>query len=369
MTRLSTIIATADDPRWARVVARDRTADGSFWYSVATTSVYCRPSCPSRTCNPKNVTLHATLAQARATGCRACRRCDPDAAGTDRTHPAVLRACRMIEGAEDIPALRALAAHVGLSAWHLHRLFKAATGVTPHAYATAHRHGRVRHELGRATTITDAYVAAGFGSGGRFYSDADAALGMSAGRYRDGGSREDIQFALGVSTLGHVLVASASRGVAAILLGDDPKALLTDLATRFPKARLTGDDPAYRTVVQTVIALIEEPAAGLALPLDIRGTAFQHRVWQALRAIPVGTTLTYTDLARQIGAPAAVRAVASACAANPLAVAVPCHRIVRADGGLAGYAWGVDRKRALLQCERAASIEPCSPRRSTGSRR
>ncbi len=347
--------SVADDPRWAQVVARDKSADGEFWYSVSTTGVYCRPSCPSRGALPKNVGLHATLEEARATGCRPCKRCRPDGPSPDEADSAlVTKACRRIEAGEEGPSLAELAAAVGRSPGHLHRLFKARTGLTPKAYAAAHRAARVRERLVGQGTVTAAIYGAGFNSSGRFYEQANEILGMTPSRYRAGGADEEIRFAIGESSLGAILVASSARGVAAILLGADPDALARDLQDRFPMARLVGADPDYEAVVATVVAFVEAPGLGLDLPLDVRGTAFQQRVWQALRDIPVGQTLSYTDIAARIGSPTSVRAVAGACAANNIALAIPCHRVVRSDGALSGYAWGVERKRRLLATEAAA---------------
>ncbi|AQS87837.1 O6-methylguanine-DNA methyltransferase [Neoasaia chiangmaiensis NBRC 101099] len=352
-------LATVEqDPRWARIVARDRNADGQFWYSVLTTGVYCRPSCPSRRCNPANVTLHATLAEARATGCRPCRRCHPDEVAAHPVHPAIATACRLIETAEETPTLDEIATAVGLSAYHFHRLFKAATGITPKAYADAHRADRLRRDIGKSRTVTDAIQAAGYGSSNRFYDDATNPLGMTPSRYRAGGIRENLRVATGASALGTVLVATSDKGIAAILIGDDADALRRDLRNRFPKAQLIDGDADHARRIATVIAFVEAPQIGLDLPLDIRGTAFQQCVWQALRAIPPGSTANYTAIAQRIGAPRAVRAVAGACAANPLAVAVPCHRVIRTDGALSGYAWGTERKRSLLDRENGASRPP-----------
>ncbi|WP_043649896.1 bifunctional DNA-binding transcriptional regulator/O6-methylguanine-DNA methyltransferase Ada [Chitinilyticum litopenaei] len=341
-----------DDPRWARIVARDRTADGQFWYSVSTTGVYCRPSCPSRLARPEHVRLHDTLASARASGCRPCLRCHPDEPAADSRHAELIaRACRLLAAQDEAPPLAALAAQLGLSPGHLHRLFKAQTGLTPKAYASAQRAEKLRAALPQADSVTSAAYAAGFNSSGRFYEQSTALLGMTPSRYRAGGEREAIRFAIGQSALGAILVASSAHGVVAILLGDDPEALLRELQDRFSRAQLIGADAAYETLVAQVVALVEAPGLGHALPLDVRGTAFQQRVWQALRQIPAGQTVSYSELAARIGQPRAVRAVASACAANSLAVAIPCHRVVRTDGALAGYAWGIDRKRELLARE------------------
>lgn len=351
-------LATADDPRWARILVRDKSADGRFWYSVATTGVYCRPSCASRGANPRNVVIHDTLAQAKATGFRPCKRCRPDDPSAEaETAALVARACRMIEDSEEPPALDDLAAAAGRSPGHFHRLFKATTGLTPKAYAAAHRAARVRRELEAGGRVTDAIYGAGFNSSGRFYESAGAMLGMTPTRYRSGGTDENLHFAVGQTALGAILVASSRKGVAAILLGDDPEALVHELQDRFPKARLVGGDAEYERLIARVVAFVEAPEIGLDLPLDIRGTAFQQRVWQTLRAIPAGETVSYTEVANRIGEPKAVRAVAVACAANRLAVAIPCHRVVRNDGALSGYAWGVERKRALL--DREALDEAC----------
>lgn len=343
-----------DDPRLARVIARDKTADGQFWYSVSTTGVYCRPSCPSRTANSGNIRLHDSVESARAAGFRPCRRCDPDGPSLEAKHAALVeRACRLIEQSEEEPALADIASTVGLSPSHLHRIFKANTGLTPKAYAAAHRAGRVRNSLTTGNTVTEAIYAAGFNSSGRFYAESTDILGMTPARYRAGGTGEAIRFAIGQSSLGAILVASSDQGVTAVLLGDDPDGLIDDLHDRFPMARLIGADRDYEDLVARVVGLVESPGLGADLPLDVRGTAFQQRVWQALRGIPAGTTATYADVAQRIGAPKSVRAVAGACAANNIAVAIPCHRVVRSDGALSGYAWGVERKRILLEREAA----------------
>jgi AraC family transcriptional regulator of adaptative response/methylated-DNA-[protein]-cysteine methyltransferase len=343
---------TTEDPRWARIVARDRSADGEFWYSVATSGVYCRPSCPSRGANPKNVQIHDTLDAAKATGFRPCKRCRPDGPSIEAENAAIVaQACRRIEESEDEPSLADLAAAAGRSTGYFHRIFKAATGLTPKAYASAHRAARVREGLAAGDSVTGAMYGAGFNSSGRFYEKSTDLLGMTPSRYRAGGTDEEIRFAIGDTSLGAILVASSAKGVAAILLGADPQALVRELQDRFPKARLIGADPDYEALVAHVVGLVENPALGLDLPLDVRGTAFQQRVWQALQQIPVGQTASYAEIARRIGEPKAVRAVAGACAANHLAVAIPCHRVVRTDGALSGYAWGVERKRALLERE------------------
>jgi AraC family transcriptional regulator of adaptative response/methylated-DNA-[protein]-cysteine methyltransferase len=343
---------TANDPRWTRIVARDRSADGEFWYSVMTTGVYCRPSCASRGANPRNVQIHDTLESAKATGFRPCKRCHPDGPSIEAENAAIIaQACRRIEASEDEPSLADLAAAAGRSTGYFHRIFKAATGLTPKAYAGAHRAAKVRDGLASGNSVTGAIYEAGFNSSGRFYEKSTDLLGMTPSRYRAGGADEEIRFAVGQTSLGAILVASSTKGVAAILLGTEPEALVRELQDRFPKARLIGADRDYEALVARVVGLVEEPMLGLDLPLDVRGTAFQQRVWQALQQIPAGQTVSYAEIARRIGAPKAVRAVAGACAANHIAVAIPCHRVVRNDGALSGYAWGVERKRALLERE------------------
>ncbi len=269
-------------------------------------------------------------------------------------HAAIVAgACRRIAAAGQVPSLESLASDAGLSPFHFHRIFKAITGVTPRAYAEAHRAGRVRAELARGRSVTEAIYGAGFNSNSRFYERADRVLGMKPASFRDGGAGTSIRFAVGQCSLGAILVAQSERGICAILLGDDAERLVHDLQDRFPKARMVGGDPAFEDVVARVVGMVEQPALGMDLPLDVRGTAFQQRVWQALQEIPPGETASYAAIAGRIGAPRAVRAVARACAANPLAVAIPCHRVVRRDGDLSGYRWGVERKRALLGREAA----------------
>jgi AraC family transcriptional regulator, regulatory protein of adaptative response / methylated-DNA-[protein]-cysteine methyltransferase len=344
--------SVADDPRWARVIARDRTADGLFWYSVVTTGVYCRPSCASRHANPKNVQLHDSLEAAKTTGFRPCKRCNPDGGSIECENAAIVaRTCRLIEESEEEPALNDLAEAVGRSTSHFHRLFKATTGLTPKEYAVAHRAAKVRESLEEGHSVTEAIYGAGFNSSGRFYENATNMLGMTPTQYRAGGANEEIRFAVGQSSLGAILVASSKKGVASILLGDDPEALVRNLQDRFPKAHLIGGDKEYETLVARVVGFVEAPEIGLDLPLDVRGTALQQRVWRALTEIPVGETVSYAEIACRMGVPKSTRAVAGACAANNLAVAIPCHRVVRKDGSVSGYAWGIERKRALLDKE------------------
>lgn len=348
------LTATERDPRWARVLARDAAADGSFVYSVATTGVFCKPSCASRRARPQNVRFHADAAAARAAGFRPCKRCRPDGGSLAEEHAAlVAAACRRIEREDTPPALDDLAQQAGMSPFHFHRVFRRIAGVTPKEYAAAQRARRVRAALPAATSVTAALYDAGYNSNGRFYEDSARVLGMTPRNYRAGGVRQRIRFAVAQCTLGALLVARSERGVCAITLGDDPDVLLRDLQDRFPRAELLGTDADFDATVARVVAFVEEPALGLDLPLDIRGTAFQQRVWKALQQIPAGETASYAEIAQRIGAPKSARAVAQACAANALAVAVPCHRVVRTDGALSGYRWGIERKRALLEREGA----------------
>lgn len=342
----------ADAARWAAVSARDPAADDRFCYAVITTGVYCRPSCPSRAARRENVRFFENGGEAEAAGFRPCKRCRPNRpAAADADATVVAAACRFIETAETTPGLDDIAAHVGFSPSHFHRLFKRLTGLTPRQYAAAHREQRLRQELRGGASVTRAIFEAGYGSSGRFYEQADAVLGMTPGDFRAGGTNTAIRFAVGQSSLGAILVAASDRGICAIYLGDDPEALTHELQDRFPRAELVGGDRDFEQLVARVVGLVESPDTGADLPLDIRGTAFQQRVWEALRAIPPGDTASYTEIAARIGRPKSVRAVAGACAANQLAVAIPCHRVVRSDGNLSGYRWGVDRKRQLLARE------------------
>lgn len=344
----------ASDPRWAAIVARRPEADGRFFYAVRTTGVYCRPSCPSRRPKPENVNLYGTAAEAEKAGFRPCRRCQP-AGHSKKEHQANLVAelCRQIEQTETAPSLAELAEKAGLSLFHFHRIFKKITGLTPKAYLAALRSERMRNQLTGGRTVTEAIYEAGYSSSSRFYEQSNRSLGMTPQRYRAGGRDTTIRFAVGQCSLGGILVAATDLGVCAIFLGDDPEILVRELEDRFPQAELIGGDSHFEQLVAKIVGFVERPKLGLDLPLDIRGTAFQQRVWQVLQEIPAGATASYTEIAERIGSSRSVRAVASACAANTLAVAIPCHRVVRRDGGLAGYRWGIERKRILLEREAA----------------
>ena len=341
-----------DDLRWVALARRDSQADDKFFYSVSTTGVYCRPSCAARTPKPENVAFHQTAADAERAGFRPCKRCRPDKPSlASQQASLIIEVCRLVEQSEAIPDLKALSLHAELSVSHLHRLFKKATGLTPKAYALAHRADRLRTELARSGSVTEAIYRAGYNSSGRFYEQSNQLLGMTPTAFLLGGVEIEIRFAIGQCSLGAILIAASSRGICTIALGDDPDQLAQDLCSRFPQAKLVGDDAEFAQHVAKVVALVEAPGLGLDLPLDIRGTAFQQRVWQALQKIPVGATASYAEIAAHLGSPGSARAVARACAANVLAVAIPCHRVVRKDGGLSGYRWGVERKAALLERE------------------
>ena len=343
-----------DDRRWEAIERREDSADGAFVYAVRTTGIFCRPTCRSRRPNRANVAFFDDPEAAERAGFRACKRCEPSATRTKAEAgpaSAVARACSMIEGSDPIPTLGDLAASVGLSPAYFHRIFKKTLGVTPKEFAMSVRTRRLRDGLDRGETIAGAIYGAGFGSIGRAYDESLEALGMTPGEYRNGGEGRSIRFGSAETSIGWVLVASTDRGICSIELGDSREGLEASLFERFPGAELAGDDPLFADRVRQVVALVESPGSGLGLPLDIRGTAFQRRVWEALRAIPTGSTATYAEVARSIGRPSASRAVASACGSNELAVAIPCHRVIRSDGGLGGYRWGIDRKRALLDEE------------------
>lgn len=343
-------------PEWQAVLTRDATQDGRFVFAVTTTGIYCRPSCPARRPLFKNTRFFPTPAQAERAGFRPCKRCQPHAQSVEQLHAAAItRACHLIETSDDLPSLDDLAHTAGLSRYHFHRIFRRLTGLTPKAYARARRAEKLRQSLPTATTVTEALYSAGYPSNGRFYSESNHILGMKPRQSQTGAPGLTVRHAHGTSSLGHVLAAFTPHGLCALLLGDDPDTLLADLRHRFPRADHQPATPTDTDRLAQVIAFIESPSApagSLHLPLDIRGTAFQQRVWAALQTIPPGSTTTYTALAAQIGAPTATRAVATACAANPIAIAIPCHRVIRADGTLAGYRWGLQRKQTLLTREK-----------------
>ena len=344
--------ASLDDTRWHAFMERDPAFDGRFFVAVKTTGIYCRPSCPAKRPKRDNVRFYATGAEAARAGFRPCKRCKPDQPSLAGQHAAMIEAaCRTIERAETEPKLDELASAAGLSPYHFHRLFKSKLGVTPKAFAAAHRQNRVREELGRSATVTEAIYGAGFNSNGRFYATSSEALGMTPSEFRAGGNNAEIRYAIGESSLGLLLVAASDRGVCAIFFGDDADALVRDLRRQFPRARVTSGGSEFDDLLGKVIGFVENPRRDLDLPLDIRGTAFQRRVWEALRRIPLGATASYGEIAKAIGSPKSVRAVGRACGSNPIALAIPCHRVVGSGGSLTGYRGGVERKRALLAKE------------------
>jgi AraC family transcriptional regulator of adaptative response/methylated-DNA-[protein]-cysteine methyltransferase len=342
------------EARLAAVRRRDPAADGAFFYSVASTGVYCRPSCASRPARPENLAFHDSVADAERAGFRPCKRCRPnEPPRTERQAAAVARACRLIEAAETMPSLGELAAEVGISRFHFHRLFKEVTGLTPKGYAAAQQMRRAKAELDAGESVTSAIYGAGYGSPSRFYERAADRLGMKPSTFQKGGVGTRIRWTVEPCSLGLVLIAATERGICAIQFGETEGALASELARRFPAATLERADAGFSDWVQATVAYIDAPRPGFDLPLDIAGTAFQERVWQALRQIPLGRTASYGEIAGRIGSPRAVRAVARACGANPAAVAIPCHRVVAADGKLSGYRWGTERKRKLLEREGA----------------
>lgn len=352
MAQPDTLMET-DDARWDAVMRRDRSADGRFFLCVKTTGIYCRPSCGARKPKRENVFFVETRNQAEAAGYRPCMRCRPEEAVLpDARSEVIARACRMIETAEEPPTLEALAAAVGLSPFHFHRMFRQATGVSPKAYAEAVRTRKLREGLPASPSVTGALYEAGFGSASRFYAKAEGMLGMEPQRYRKGGAGEVIRHAIVPCSLGFLSVAATRKGICSMMLGDAPEPLEAELRQRFPHAEIVEGDAGFAALVKQAVQLVEEPAAPIELPLDVRGTALQQKVWAALREIPPGETVSYTQLAAKVGAPKAVRAVASACAKNSIAVAIPCHRVIRGTGQLAGYRWGLSRKQALLDRER-----------------
>jgi AraC family transcriptional regulator of adaptative response/methylated-DNA-[protein]-cysteine methyltransferase len=350
------------DARWAAVVGRDPRADDAFWFAVRTTGIYCRPSCPSRRPRRENVVFFASPRAAERAGFRACQRCTPAQASAARPlAAAIAMACRVLDadstGART-PRFAEIARKAGYSAAHFHRAFKSAIGMTPRRYAEAARFARLRADLGGTRRVIDAIEQSGFSSSSRAYDAARRHLGTSPAAYRSGRQGAEVRFAVRRTPLGFLLVAATAAGVCAVELGDERTALVTSFLARHRDARAARADRVLAAHVDSVVAYLAAPRGGLQLPLDVAGTAFQHRVWEALIAIPPGTTTTYGELAARLGAPRAVRAVAGACAANPAALAIPCHRVVAHDGSLAGYRWGIERKARLIASERAGVGTP-----------
>jgi AraC family transcriptional regulator, regulatory protein of adaptative response / methylated-DNA-[protein]-cysteine methyltransferase len=352
--------------RWAAIAARDRNADGRFVFAVRTTGIFCRPSCPSRRARRENVLFFADCAAAERAGFRPCRRCAPRADTADPAlAAAVADACRRLDAAavdgRRVPLVE-LARRSGYSAAHLHRAFRRSTGLTPREYAEAARFERLRGALAGGQPVLAAIADAGFGAPSRAYAGAKRALGTTPAAFRARAGGGDVRYALGRTALGFALLAATADGVSALALGDSARALEAEFKAKHPQARKDAGGPLLKAGLRAVAAFVVRPAHGLELPLDVAGTAFQRRVWKALTELPPGTTTSYAGLAAHIGAPRAARAVASACAANPVALAIPCHRVVASDGGLAGYRWGVARKAALLERERLAgtAVKPAA---------
>ncbi len=341
-----------EEALWLAVQNRDPSYNGRMFYGVRSTGVYCRPTCPSRRPRRDRVAFFATCEDAEAAGFRACRRCNPR--GMEPAAELVAQACRLLEASEEPLRLAALAERLHVSPYHLHRTFKAATGLTPRQYAAGLRVEALKSELRSGSTVTGATYEAGFNSGSRMYESARRILGMKPSTYQKGGKDMEIQYTFADTPLGRMLVAATNRGVCAVTFGDDDTKLARALRDEYPAAAVTycptpaDEMTAYVAVLQSHL-LGQQP--NLDLPLDVQATAFRLRVWEALRQVPYGETRTYTQLAEAVGQPSAVRAVASACAANPTALITPCHRIVRSDGSLGGYRWGLQRKKALLQKE------------------
>ncbi len=341
-----------DEARWQGVLDKNSSLDGSYFFAVKTTGIYCRPSCSSRVPKRTNVIFYLTTEEARTAGFRACLRCAPDGVTKQQQQTAaILHACRLIENSDERITLQVLAHQVGLSEHHFHRVFKDVTGVTPHDYYKSRQIAQIGQALQSTATVTEAMYAAGFNSSGRFYENTNAMLGMTPKAYKAGGQNEVIRMAVRTCSLGLVLVAATTRGICTIEFGDNQAALEKTLNTRFPKALIISEDAEFKQWLTQLLAHIELPKKALQLPLDIRGTVFQQQVWNALQAIPLGQTASYGDVATRIGKPKAVRAVATACASNVLAIAIPCHRVVRGNGELSGYRWGVERKRKILNSE------------------
>jgi AraC family transcriptional regulator of adaptative response/methylated-DNA-[protein]-cysteine methyltransferase len=341
-----------DDLHWQAVLARDAASDAAFVYSVASTGVYCRPTCPSRRPLRRNVRFFMSCDAAEAAGFRACKRCDPRGVSRAAIDAERIAAAAHALSSDNPPGLAELARRAGLSPFHFHRMFRKATGVTPKVYAEAQREARARQALAGSAKVTDAIYDAGYAAPRRFYERAEAMLGMSPSAFRRGGERTAIAYIVEPTSLGEMLVAHTAKGVCAILIGDAAEPLLEDLRRRFPRAAIAPADENAAATLRDVITALDRPQPGpLPLPLDLQGTLFQQKVWRALQAVPPGSTVSYADLAARLGAPKAMRAVAGACAANPTAIAVPCHRVVRADGTLSGYRWGTERKAALLKRE------------------
>lgn len=354
---LGELRAVEDDVRWRAVESRDARFDGIFFYGVRSTGVYCRPSCPSRRPGRARVEFFRTREAAEASGFRACLRCKPGgAAAADPRAETVLRVCRAIEEWEDgTPSLEELGAELGLSPHQLRRAFKSLTGITPRQYAAAHRLNQFKSKVREGEDVAAAMYGAGYGSSSRLYEKASEQLGMTPATYRRKGKGMNINYAIADCPLGRLLVAATGRGVCSVQFGDGDEELEAALAAEYPAADIGRDEASLGGAVESILRHLEGSQPDLSLPLDVRATAFQLRVWDELRRIPYGSTRSYGEVAAALGQPTATRAVARACATNPVALVTPCHRVVRGDGDPGGYRWGTERKRALLEQEKRAA--------------
>jgi AraC family transcriptional regulator of adaptative response/methylated-DNA-[protein]-cysteine methyltransferase len=341
---------------WAAVLERDSSHDGQFVFAVLSTGIYCRPSCPARRPRRENTRFYVGIDEAESKGFRACKRCHPDSLSIEERRLAAIRnACELIDDAIEPIRTPELADKVGLSSSHFHRIFKSLVGVTPREYAAGKRVKRLQQRLKQEGRVTDAIFDAGFGSASRAYSASKSTLGMTHSEYRAGGPDIAVEYATARTQLGWLLVGATEKGVCAVELGDSRREVIGELKEHFPAARLRNENADLKIWIERIVSFIQLPSARLELPLDVHGTAFQRKVWRALQQIPIGETATYQEVALKIGDRAAARAVANACAANTLAMAIPCHRVVRSDGSVGGYRWGTDRKRELLERESTVS--------------
>ncbi len=349
---MTSALFNTDDDRWNAVRENRSDADGLFYYAVITTGIYCRPSCRSKLPNRDNVEYFATCDDALAAGYRACKRCKPTTISKAREiEQIIIHACRIIEESETSIKLDDLATQVNLSPYHFHRLFKRTVGITPKQYASRHQSRRFQTNLMTSPSVTDAIFSSGYGSSGSAYDKTRDQLAMRPKAYRKGAAGVSITYGIAQCFLGWVIIAATDRGICAIEFGDDPEALPGQVQSRFPNAQLNKADVGFKTLIQEVVDFIESPKDSFRVPVDIQGTAFQQQVWEVLRQIRPGQTMSYTDVAERLGKPNAVRAVASACAANKLAVVVPCHRVISKAGKAGGYRWGAERKEKLLESE------------------
>jgi AraC family transcriptional regulator, regulatory protein of adaptative response / methylated-DNA-[protein]-cysteine methyltransferase len=344
---------TNEKSRWQAVVENDSAADSIFYYGVITTGIFCRPSCPSKLPNRKNTIFFDTIAEAISAGYRPCKRCQPQAASPEeQTRDTIVRACRILEERETSPKLADLAKEIGMSPYHFHRLFKKTVGITPKQYSSAHRSDHFKRELASGQSVTDAMYSAGYSSSSTAYTSSRERLAMKPKEYRKGGAGLNIRYGIVLCRLGWVIVAVTDRGICAIEFADDPEELPPMVQRRFPMAEIVKEEQSLNSLLHDVVQLIDSPGRDIHLPLDIQGTAFQQQVWAILRQIEPGETLSYTDVADKLGKPKAVRAVATACAANKIAVVIPCHRVILKTGEVSGYRWGIERKKKLLEIER-----------------